>query len=440
MSILGGGGLFGYGFGSPGGGGSTQSGSSQSQQATQIVPGMMGVYSQLLGLNQGNYQNVLSAYTQGQNRQASQLPGIYQGYGQLQGDVANTLGMGQVLGQNGNWGVATPAAQAIERQYAQARGDTTQSLANAGLGNTTAAQNFQNQNAYNAAQSYGNLGAQLAQTAAGYQSQIGQAGLGAQMQGSQAQAQLAAQRGSSLAGYNFANTAGGLTGGFGSSSSTQTGQSQSRGGYPGGGSAQPSDYLRPQETGGTAPGFAGGGGAGYAGGGFAGTPGYSTGTAYGSPADSGGGGYFAGSVRAAGQGIPGMTAQNPGGFSVTDFSNIGRPTNDWSGAMNQQPNYQQPGMTNENPGGFSAGEAAGYTPIDQQTGLPTGDVGPGGVNPAGGLGGTYKDPKTGQNIEVGPNVPSKPPRPGMTPVIGRTGNAVQPDGSIGKPSIIGWGD
>src|ERR1700683_3391842 len=88
--------------------------SSSSNQSTAIVPGMMGVYNQLLGLNQQNYSKVLGAYAGGSNAMNAQLPGIYKGYSGLEGQVMNTLGMGQVLGQNGNWGVATPAAQAIQ--------------------------------------------------------------------------------------------------------------------------------------------------------------------------------------------------------------------------------------------------------------------------------------------------------------------------------------
>lgn len=202
----------------------------QSQSQTQIVPGMLDVYNQLLGLNQQNYGNVLNAYTQGQQNLSNQLPGITGGYGALGGQVANTLGMGQVLGQNGNWGVATPAAQAIDRSYAQARGGTTQQMTNAGLGNTTVIGNMQNQNARAAADSYGALGAQLADKYAGYQSNIGLAGLAQQMQGLGLEAQMAMARGGSLAGYGgFANKAGDLTGSYGQSMGSSWNQSENMG-------------------------------------------------------------------------------------------------------------------------------------------------------------------------------------------------------------------
>lgn len=405
MSILGSG-LASYGAGLPGMGSSTSSGRSQTQQSTQIVPGMMGVYSDLLNRNQQNYGNVLSAYTKGQQTQASQLPGIYGGYNTLQGQVAQTMGMGAALGENGNWGVAQPAATAIGQSYQKALANNQQQMANSGLGNTTALGNAQNQAAMGAAQQYGALGANLAGQYANQQMQIGQAGLGAQMQGSQAQAQLAAQRGSSLAGYNFANTAGSLTGGFGSSSSQQTGESQQRGGLPGGGSNQANQLKQPNlnDTGGQSPFTGGGGGGGGYYGGVAGAPGYNPATAYANPGTDYG---FTGAMNQTPNYLnQGMTNQNPGGYSVQDFSKIGTPTPDITGAMNQTPNYQQPGQSDENAGGFSAGA------------------------PASGLGGTYTD-ENGKTYRVGDDVPNKPPRGDLTPRYGHD--------DYGNTTIIGWG-
>lgn len=230
----------GYGsFPSQSSGSSSGSGSSSSSSSTQMIPGMVGIYNQLLGLNQGNYGNILAAYGQGQQQAANQLPGIYGGYNTLGADVQNTLGMGQVLGQNGNWGVADPAAKAIARTYADQVGKTTQQMSNAGLGNTTIGGNLQNQNARAASDSYGALGAQLADKAAGYQSQIGQAGLNARMQGLGMQTGLSQSQGQTLGGYKYGNTAGDLTGQVSSSQSqnSQTSTNASTGGQPGGGSA-----------------------------------------------------------------------------------------------------------------------------------------------------------------------------------------------------------
>ncbi len=202
-------------------------GQSTSKSGTRITPGMMGVYNQLLGLNQQNYQNVLGAYNQGQQNLAQGLPSITDSYGALQGDVMNTLGMGQVLGQNGNWGVAGPAAEQIGRQFAQQQGKTTQDVTNRGLGNTSVAGNLANQNTLNAGLAYGSLGSQLAGQAAGYQSQIGQAQRGAQMQGMGMMTDLT-KAGLGPLGQQYSNTAGNLTGAYGSSQSYnyQGGQQQ----------------------------------------------------------------------------------------------------------------------------------------------------------------------------------------------------------------------
>lgn len=229
----------GGGGGAGGAGGGVAPGSSQS--APGVIPEMMGVYKELLGINQQHYGNVMNAYQSGQNTLARQLPGIYQGYGQLSGDVMNTLGMGQVLGQNGNWGVAGPAAQAIKDQFEQMRGQTTQDLTSRGLGNTTAVSNAQNQNALFAAKAYGGLGAQLAQTAAGFQSQIGMGGLGAQMQGLGLQTGLT-QSALGPLGQQFSNTAGSLTGQYSASQAyapSGHGYSGMGGGYGGGGVGRP---------------------------------------------------------------------------------------------------------------------------------------------------------------------------------------------------------
>ncbi len=238
----------------------------------------MGVYSDLLGRNTQNYANILGSYAQGQGQAAAQLPGIYGGYNQLGGDVMNTLGMGQVLGQNGNWGVAGPAAQAINKAFVQSQGKTTQNMTNAGLGNTTIGGNLQNQNAAAAALAYGNLGAELAKTAAQQQADIGKTGLDAQMKGLGIQTGLSAQQGGTLGAYKFANTAGDLTGSYGQSSSQsqQASQNQQESqnrqqGSPGTGPSagqQGEPGLPPGVPGG--PGGSSGGGGGTGGGGSGG--------------------------------------------------------------------------------------------------------------------------------------------------------------------------
>jgi hypothetical protein len=163
-------------------------------------PGAMGLYNQQLQLNLSNYANIANAYNQAQANAGSQLGGIYKGYGSLTQSVLGALG----VQKPGDWGVATPAAQQIERQYQQSQGQNQQALINAGLGNSSTLSNVMNQGSLQAAQAYGNLGAQLAQTAAGYESQIGLAGLSARQQGLSQQLGLTSNYMGNIAHFDFA--------------------------------------------------------------------------------------------------------------------------------------------------------------------------------------------------------------------------------------------
>lgn len=201
--------------------GSSGSGSSQSQQSTQVLPQLMGGYSQLLGMNQQNYGNMMGAYQQQLGSNAQQIPQIANGYGNVQSGIANTLGMGAALGQNGNWGVAQPAATAIQQQGQMNQGQITQQMANAGLGNTTVGANLGSQQSALTQQALGGLGANLASTYAGYQANEGNSALAAQMQGMQTQTGLT-QGALNPLNSQYSNTMGNLTGQFGSSSSSST--------------------------------------------------------------------------------------------------------------------------------------------------------------------------------------------------------------------------
>ncbi len=225
-------------FSSPSGGSSQiSSGTGSSSSGPVANPITDSAYGQLLGLNQQNYGNVLGAYSQGQQQAGGQLPGIYGGYGQVGADVQNTLGMGQVLGQNGNWGIAGPAYDALNQAHIKAQGDITNDMTSRGLGNTTVGANLQEQEARGFRQGIAGLGANLASTAAGYQAQIGQAGLGARMQGLGMQTGLSGQEGGTLGSYRYANTAGALEGQASQATNkqTSTGGSFSGGGSNGGG-------------------------------------------------------------------------------------------------------------------------------------------------------------------------------------------------------------
>lgn len=170
----------------------------------------MSVYNETLNLNQANYQNILNTFSSGQANLSAQLPSIYSGYGNTLAGIKSTLGIG-----GGGWGVAAPAAEAIKQTFAQTSGQNVQRAINAGLGNTTVLPNLQNQASLMAGQAYGGLGAQLAQTYAGYQAQFGLAEQQARMQGLSAQTGLYGQEGSTLGGYRFANTSGAAPGAYG---------------------------------------------------------------------------------------------------------------------------------------------------------------------------------------------------------------------------------
>lgn len=199
----------------------SQSGSSSSRQSTALVPGMKGLYEQNLKMQEHNYNNVLLAYGQGQQQLAGSLNSIYAGYGGVENKVMHTLGV-----DGGGWGVAAPAAAQIQQNAAQSFGQQQQRLMNSGLGNTTVLAGLQGQNTLFANQAMAGLGAQLAQTAAGYQSQIGMAGLGAQMQGAGMQSNFAQAYMGDLSRFEFRNNVGSLTGGFGNSQSSNVGSNE----------------------------------------------------------------------------------------------------------------------------------------------------------------------------------------------------------------------
>lgn len=208
---------------------------STSSSGTRVLPELFTGYQNMLKSQQNIYGNVLSAFQNSGKQLQQQLPQVYQGYNQLNQNVQNTLGMG-----GHGWGVAQPGADEIARTYADRLGQTQSQMTSAGLGNTTIAQGAQNQNARLAAQSYGSLGAQLADKYAGYQSQIGLARQGAMMQGAGLQNSLNQTGIGAIAGTKFSNTMGNLTGQY-SNSSSQSNQSsmgnsiQGSGGGSGGG-------------------------------------------------------------------------------------------------------------------------------------------------------------------------------------------------------------
>jgi hypothetical protein len=218
---------------SPGAGGvtpqSVQAGSGHSVSAEATIPDMMNVYNQLLGLNVQNYNSMLGQYAQAQGNLGAGLANNSANYSNLYSGIRDTLGVG-----GGGWGVALPGANAIEESFAQARGKIRSGMISQGLGNSTVAASMQNQAALAAGRAYGELGANLANTAAGYAARIGLEQAQAYQQGLGMQAQLAGQHLNNLGQYRFANTAGNLTGRY-SAAAANYGGGGGGGGYRGSG-------------------------------------------------------------------------------------------------------------------------------------------------------------------------------------------------------------
>lgn len=141
-------------------------------------------YNTALGQNQANYNNILSGYQQTLQQQQTGQAAISKGYNQL---------YNQVLG--GIQGIGQSQAQAIADQYAQASGQSQQDLINRGLGNSTVLSSVQRGNQLDKSKADVALANQIAQLTAGYQSQLGGAGLN---YANQANMQNAAQQNQQL--------------------------------------------------------------------------------------------------------------------------------------------------------------------------------------------------------------------------------------------------
>ncbi len=141
-------------------------------------------YNSALAQNQAMYGNILAGYQQVLGNQTGANQAIGAGYGELY----NT-----VLG--GIQGVDASQRQAIADTYAQQKGQATQGLISRGLGNTTVRDSVNRGLSLDKAKADIALSNQTAQLQAGYQSQLGLAGLGQQ---SAAAAQNAALGGRQL--------------------------------------------------------------------------------------------------------------------------------------------------------------------------------------------------------------------------------------------------
>lgn len=126
-------------------------------------------YNSALQMNQSNYNNILAGYQQTLAQQVGAQQAIGSGYTNLYNDV-----LGRVQGTN------DANMQGINDSYAQQQGSASQSLINRGLGNTTIQSSVTRGIEADRAKAITQSQNGFAQLMAGYQSNLGQAGLGYQ--------------------------------------------------------------------------------------------------------------------------------------------------------------------------------------------------------------------------------------------------------------------
>lgn len=126
-------------------------------------------YNTALQQNQAMYNNILAGYQQTMQNQVGAQEAIGQGYNQLYNNVLGGIA-----------GVGASQSQAIADAYAQQAGALQQQLTNSGLGNTTVSGQMQRGPMLDAQKAQVALSNQLAQLTAGYQSNLGMAGLNQQ--------------------------------------------------------------------------------------------------------------------------------------------------------------------------------------------------------------------------------------------------------------------
>lgn len=164
-----------------GGGNMLQGLSGTPQQAVQSLgANYQNAYNSALAMNQANYQNILKGYQDTMSSQTSAQDAISRGYTGLYNDVIGKI-----------QGIGDARSQAITDQYAMARGNADQGLINRGLSSSTVRSSVQRGLTFDEAKARTDLANQIAQTNAGYMSQLGLAGLGYQGQAVQNNSALA---------------------------------------------------------------------------------------------------------------------------------------------------------------------------------------------------------------------------------------------------------
>jgi hypothetical protein len=142
-------------------------GGSAQQSMANLGSNYANAYSSALAMNQQNYQNTLAGFQTTLDQNSNARAGIGTGYDQL---LSSVLGGISNIGQS--------RQNDINAAYTQQSGALAQQLVNRGLGNSTVQGSMQRGVAYDQARASTDLANQIAQTTAGFQSQLGQAGLG----------------------------------------------------------------------------------------------------------------------------------------------------------------------------------------------------------------------------------------------------------------------
>jgi hypothetical protein len=212
-----------------GGGASALSGLSGNPTSSLAALGSdyAGAYNSALSANQTMYNNILGGYQQLMAQQVPQEQAISQGYTNLENQVLGTIS-----------GIGTSASQAIQNQYTKQQGMSQQALVNAGLGNSTVQSSVAQGNVSSEAQAQTGLANQIAGLTAGYESNLGLAGLNYRNQALQQNVGLGLQQlnfeNSVMMPYPNAGMYAGLAQGYGAMQAAN----QARGMMPGAGGAQ----------------------------------------------------------------------------------------------------------------------------------------------------------------------------------------------------------
>lgn len=136
-----------------------------------IGPAYKSAYDDYLKFSMDQTNNINAGYGQTAQNQFLGQQQTQAGYGQLSSDVLGGIA-----------GIGSDQRALLTRQYQQQRGNAMQGLINSGLGNSTVTSSVNRGIGLDEALAGNNLANSIAQTRAGYQSNLGLAGLGYQGQ------------------------------------------------------------------------------------------------------------------------------------------------------------------------------------------------------------------------------------------------------------------